>query len=258
MGRFHQRPFRLFSFTMALVFDPQTLAVLGVDGHLSPVPAEALLADALRRRFLTPPVWAPEAHPDVPSTDRQVVQASVLIALVPHFGKRDADRSGEVPNTVGEIGVLLTQRTEHLTAHAGQISFPGGRVEPEDADATATALRETFEEIGLTSAHIEVLGAMPTHATGTGFVVTPIVALVRPGFELRIEPDEVAEVFEAPLAFLMNPANHRRHAVDLPGGRREFLSIPWDGVDANGQPRRYFIWGATAAMLRDLYRFLVA
>lgn len=258
MGRFRQRPFRRISFTMAIAFDPQTLAVLGVDSHLPLVPAEALLANALRRRFLTPPVWAPETHPDVRLTDRQAVQASVLIALVPPFDRGRVNRSGAVPDNVGEIGVLLTQRTEHLTVHAGQISFPGGRAEPEDADATATALRETFEEIGLVSAQIEVLGAMPTLATGTGFIITPIVALVRPSFELRIEPNEVAEVFEAPLSFLMNPANHRRHAVDLANGRREFLSIPWDGVDANGQPRRYFIWGATAAMLRDLYRFLVA
>lgn len=243
---------------MALAFDPQTLAVLGIDDHLPAVPAEALIADALRRRFLTPPVWAPDTRSDGHSADRPIVQASVLVALVPHVGTDRSDRPGEAPNVLAELRVLLTQRTAHLTAHAGQISFPGGRAEPKDADAVATALRETFEEIGLTSAHIEVLGAMPTLETGTGFLITPIVGLVRSGFELRIEPNEVAEVFEVPLSFLMDPANHRRHAVDLPGGRREFLSIPWDGVDASGQPRHYFIWGATAAMLRDLYRFLAA
>ena len=158
-----------------------------------------------------------------------------------------------------EMTVLLTQRTDHLTDHPGQISFPGGRVEPTDADAAATALREAHEEIGLEAAFVEVLGAMPTYTTGTGFIVTPIVALVRPGFTVNVDPFEVAEVFEVPLAFLMNPANHRRHAIEVNGVRREFLSMPWDGVDEAGQPRRYcFIWGATAAMLRNLYRFLAA
>ena len=94
--------------------------------------------------------------------------------------------------------------------------------------------------------------------TGTGFIVTPVVALVRPGFELQADPFEVAEVFEVPLAFLMNPAHHRRHAVEIGGVRREFLSMPWQGFDSEGRPRRYFVWGATAGMLRNLYRFLAA
>ena len=174
--------------------------------------------------------------------ERAPAHASVLIALVPRR----------------ENTVLLTQRTEHLTDHPGQISFPGGRVEPTDADAAATALREAHEEIGLESSFVDVLGAMPTYTTGTGFIVTPVVAFVRPGFHLKADPFEVAEVFEAPLAFLMNPANHRRHAIEVAGVRREFLSIPWDGLDEQGRPRRYFIWGATASMLRNLYRFLVA
>jgi hypothetical protein len=99
---------------------------------------------------------------------------------------------------------------------------------------------------------------MPTYTTGTGFIVTPVVAFVRPGFAVKADPFEVAEVFEVPLAFLMNPANHRRHEFEFAGVRREFLSIPWDGQDEEGRPRRYFIWGATAGMLRNLYSFLVA
>jgi 8-oxo-dGTP pyrophosphatase MutT (NUDIX family) len=154
--------------------------------------------------------------------------------------------------------VLLTQRTDHLNDHPGQISFAGGRVEPTDADAAATALREAHEEIGLEAPFVDVLGAMPTYTTGTGFIVTPIAALISPGFTVTPDPFEVADVFEVPLAFLMNPANHRRHAVEVNGAKREFLSMPWDGHDAQGQPRRYFIWGATAAMLRNLYRFLAA
>ncbi|MDE2300135.1 MAG: CoA pyrophosphatase [Burkholderiales bacterium] len=227
---------------MALSFDPQKLPVVGVDDHLPEVAPGELQADALRRRFASPPLWTPEIKTEHRYTDRAPAHASVLIALVPH----------------AEITVLLTKRTEHLTDHPGQISFPGGRVEPEDVDAAATALREAHEEIGLASTYVDVLGAMPTYTTGTGFIVTPIVALVRPGFALQADPFEVAEVFEVPLSFLMNPAHHRRHSVAVAGVQREFLSIPWDGQDEWGRPRRYFIWGATAAMLRNLYRLLAA
>jgi 8-oxo-dGTP pyrophosphatase MutT (NUDIX family) len=227
---------------MALSFDPQKLPVVGVDDHLPALSLATLDARALRRRFLAPPIWSPEIKTEGRFTERPPAPASVLIALVQH----------------PEITVLLTQRTDHLTDHAGQISFPGGRAEPEDVDAAATALREANEEIGLQESFVDVLGAMPTYTTGTGFIVTPVVSLVRPGFVVLADPFEVAEVFEVPLAFLMNPANHRRHAVEVNGVHREFLSIPWDGVDAVGQPRRYFIWGATAAMLRNLYRFLAA
>jgi 8-oxo-dGTP pyrophosphatase MutT (NUDIX family) len=227
---------------MALSFDPQKLPVIGIDDHLPPLTPAVLQSDALRERFLAPPNWTPEIKAEHRFTERAPAHASVLIALVP----RD------------EITVLLTQRTDHLTDHPGQISFPGGRVEPDDADAAATALREAHEEIGLERAYVDVLGAMPTYTTGTGFIVTPVVALVRPGFAVLADPFEVAEVFEVPLSFVMNPANHRRHEVEFGGARREFLSIPWDGLDEAGQPRRYFIWGATAAMLRNLYRFLAA
>ena len=227
---------------MGLTFDPQKLPVIGVDDHLPAVAAGDLRAEALRRRFAAPPLWTPEIKTEHRYTERTPAHASVLIALVP----RD------------EITVLLTQRTDHLTDHPGQISFPGGRVEPVDADAAATALREAHEEIGLGPSFVDVLGAMPTYTTGTGFIVTPIVALVRPGFALQADPFEVAEVFEVPLSFLMNPAHHRRHSIAVAGVQREFLSIPWDGQDEQGRPRRYFIWGATAAMLRNLYRLLVA
>ena len=193
-------------------------------------------------RFAAPPPWQPEITVERRFVERTAAAASVLIAVV----LRDA------------LTVLLTQRTDHLTDHPSQISFPGGRVESYDADATATALREAQEEIGLEPARVEVLGSLPTYTTGTGFVVTPVVGLVRPGFDLKIDPHEVAEVFEVPLVWLMDPAHHHRHAVEIDGARREFLSIPWPGTDADGRPRRYCIWGATAAMLRNLYRFLSA
>jgi 8-oxo-dGTP pyrophosphatase MutT (NUDIX family) len=227
---------------MALSFDPQQLPVVGIDDHLPALTAEVLRSAAVRQRFLMPPVWTPEIKTEPRFIERGPTHASVLVALV----ERD------------ELTVLLTQRTDHLTDHPGQVSFAGGRVEPTDADAAATALREAQEEIGLEASFVDVLGAMPTYTTGTGFIVTPIVALVRPGFTVTADPFEVAEVFEVPLRFLMDPSNHQRHAIELNGAQREFLSMPYDGVDAHGQPRRYFIWGATAAMLRNLYRFLAA
>jgi 8-oxo-dGTP pyrophosphatase MutT (NUDIX family) len=156
------------------------------------------------------------------------------------------------------LHVLLTRRTDHLRDHAGQISFPGGRAEPDDFDAVATALRETEEEVGLDRIHIEVIGELPKYTTITSYVVTPVVALVQPDFMLTLDEFEVAEAFEVPLQFLMTPAHHRRHAMALAGESRQFLSMPWQGSNAHGQPQQYFIWGATAAMLRNLYRFLSA
>jgi len=141
------------------------------------------------------------------------------------------------------LTILLTQRTAHLTDHAGQISFPGGRVEAEDRDATATALRETAEEIGLPADRVEVLGRLDTYVTGTGYEVVPIVGLVRPPFPLVPDPFEVAEVFEVPLAFIVDPANHQRHSSNLKGRPRQFFVLPYED--------RY-IWGATAGMLVNL------
>lgn len=139
--------------------------------------------------------------------------------------------------------VLLTQRTAHLRDHAGQISFPGGRVEAEDISPSHTALRETEEEIGLPRERIEILGFLPEYRTGTGFRVTPVVALVRPPFELQADPFEVAEVFEVPLAFLLDPANHQRHSIHYRGALRSYFAMPYG---------EYFIWGATAGMIRSL------
>ena len=226
---------------MALSFDPAALPILGVDDHLPAIPATQLTANALRRRFKAPPDWSPEIITEHRFTDREPTNASVLVPLV----QRD-----------DETTLLLTQRTDHLHDHPGQISFPGGRAEPEDLDAIATAMREAEEEIGLHARHIEVLGSLPTYTTGTGFVVTPVVALIQPPFSIEPDPFEVAEVFEVPLSFLMSPANHRRHGIDVAGRRREFLSMPWTTNDETN--RQYFIWGATAAMLRNFYRFLAA
>ena len=141
------------------------------------------------------------------------------------------------------VTVLLTQRTAHLRDHGGQISFPGGRVEVEDLSPIHTALRETEEEIGLDRERIEIIGFLPEYRTGTGFRVTPVVALVRPPFDLTPDPFEVAEVFEVPLAFLLDPGNHQRHSLHYRGALRHFFAMPYGD---------YFIWGATAGMIRSL------
>lgn len=141
------------------------------------------------------------------------------------------------------LRVLLTRRTAHLQAHAGQISFPGGRLEEGDADAAACALREAHEEIGLGPERVEVIGRLDTYLIRTGFEVTPVVGLVASPGELRPDPFEVDEIFDVPLDFLIDPRNRERRARDVDGARREFWAIPYGS---------YFIWGATAGMLVNL------
>lgn len=222
---------------MALSFDPQLLP-LSPCAPEPALPLHELSGAAIRRRFVKPPVWEPEVRTDPRFIDKPLRDAAVLIALV---------------SRPEGLTVLLTQRTDHLHDHAGQISFAGGRRDEGDADATATALREAQEEIGLHVRHVEVIGTLPLYTTGTAYRITPVVALVTPTFTLTLDSFEVAEAFEVPLAFLMNPANHQKRYLEHDGVRREFFAMPYE---ANG--KRYFIWGATAAMLRNLYRFLAA
>lgn len=146
-----------------------------------------------------------------------------------------------------ELRVLFTRRTAHLRDHSGQISFPGGRAEPHDPSPEATALREAEEEIGLDPRRVEVLGLLSDYHTRTDFRVTPVVGLVTAPFELRLDAREVDEVFEVPLSFLLDPANHQRHSREFQGRDVHYFAIPW---------REYYIWGATAGMLVNLYRFL--
>ena len=145
------------------------------------------------------------------------------------------------------LTVLLTRRTDHLQHHPGQVSFPGGHIERHDPNAVAAALRETEEEIGLPATHIKVIGRLDTYVTRTGFEVTPVVAMIAPPFDLSPDPYEVAEVFEVPLAFLMDPNNHKRHERELEGIKRFFYAMPYGD---------HFIWGATAGMIVDLYQVL--
>lgn len=147
-----------------------------------------------------------------------------------------------------EPTVLFTQRTAHLKNHSGQISFPGGRAEQMDTSPEHTALRETWEEIGLAAERIELLGRLSDYHTRTGYRVTPVVGIVLPPFELRPDDNEVADVFEVPLAFLLDERNLQRHSREFEGQLRHFFAIPYED--------RY-IWGATAGMLVNLQRHLL-
>ena len=145
------------------------------------------------------------------------------------------------------LTVLLTKRTQHLANHAGQISFPGGHQEPGDETPEDAAMRETEEEIGLDRRHVEIIGRLDTYVTRTGFSVTPVVAVVTPPFDLEPDPYEVDEAFEVPLDFFLDPANHQRHSRYFKGRERPFYAMPYGD---------YYIWGATAAMLINLYESL--
>jgi 8-oxo-dGTP pyrophosphatase MutT (NUDIX family) len=145
------------------------------------------------------------------------------------------------------LTVLLTERTPHLTAHAGQIAFPGGRIDADDADAAAAALREAREEIGLDPSLVEPLGYLDPYRTSTGYLITPLVALIEPHFKLTVNPHEVASVFEVPLPFLMDQTNHRIDSRIWRGAERRFYAMPYE--------QRY-IWGATAGIIKTLYRRL--
>ena len=225
------------------LFDPKEIPVKEVLSHAPSVDASKLSIDALRQRFSQVQEWEAEITNEsrlaliesVNKDDEGNVRLTPASVLIPLVMKSDG------------LHVLLTQRTDHLNDHAGQISFPGGRAEDHDEDAIATAIREAQEEIGLEVHRVEHLGNLPDYLTITGYRVTPVVALIEPQESYAPDPFEVADIFEVPLTFLMNPANHQLREWIGPTGNRSFYAMPYENR---------FIWGATAGMLRNLYHFL--
>lgn len=169
--------------------------------------------------------------------------------LFKHARLRDAAVLIPVVDRGGEGSVILTKRTEKLRSHSGQVAFPGGRIDPGDPTPEAAALRETEEEIGLSPDFIEVVGRMPDYVSGSGFRIAPVLSVVRPGFLLTINEDEVDDAFEVPLSFLMDPANHNRESRIWQDRERFFYTMPFG--------ERY-IWGVTAGIIRTLYERLYA
>jgi 8-oxo-dGTP pyrophosphatase MutT (NUDIX family) len=204
-----------------------------------PVSNEILNPFGLRERFSKEKVWNPEV------TD----ESRKSLEYKPGMGKRIAAVLIPIVQHEDQLRVILTQRAAHLNDHGGQISFPGGRKEDTDPNIEHTALREAHEEIGLPHSRVETLGHLPDYFTITGYQVTPVVSLVTSSHDLVPDTNEVAEIFEVPLSFLMNPANHQIREWIGPEGRRRFYAMPYESK---------FIWGATAGMLRNLYHFLSA
>jgi 8-oxo-dGTP pyrophosphatase MutT (NUDIX family) len=186
----------------------------------------------LREAVLPNPGARVVSEPD-PGEGGHLVPAAVLVPVVTH----------PVPT------VLLTLRTAHLRDHAGQVSFPGGRVDADDGSAEHTALREAAEEIGLAPAAVEIIGYLPEYRTVTGFRITPVVGLVAPGQAFTCDPFEVSELFEVPLSFVLDPQNHRQHQIHYRGRLREYTAVTFGD---------YLIWGATAGMLCSLADLLNA
>jgi len=169
--------------------------------------------------------------------------------LVHEGGLRDAAVLIPVVDRTDGATVLLTKRAETLRSHTGQVAFPGGRIDAEDGSPEHAALREAAEEIGLDAAHIEIIGRMPDYVSGSGYRIAPVLSIIRPGFELSLNRDEVDAAFEVPLSFLMDPANHTRDSRFW--GEREwfYYDMPYDGQR---------IWGLTAGIIRTLYERLYA
>jgi len=226
-----------------LGFDAQAIPIHEIGGEQIKVPKEHLEPASLKARFQTPPDWQPE----ITDENRHVIAADIIT-------KRQA--AGKVtraavliPLLLKDDGlwVLLTQRTNHLHDHAGQISFPGGRMDPDDQSPNETALRESEEEIGLDRKRVEIIGHLPQYLTVSGYSVTPVVGLVQAQAEYVLDEFEVADIFEVPLSFLLDPANHQVRVWQSEQGGRRFYAMPYENR---------FIWGATAGMLRNLYHLL--
>ena len=226
-------------------FNPRSVPIAQRCDDQARVAEHLFDANVLRQHFASPPPWTPE----ITDENRYVLASNIIAQREAEGLITEAAILLPLVMQPNGLNVLLTQRTEHLHDHAGQISFPGGRKDHADESIITTALRESEEEIGLSSDHIDVIGTMPEYLTVSGYRVTPVVALVEPPRAYRPDPFEVADVFEVPLPFLMNPANHEIRVWHSDEGSRRFYAIPY--ADR-------FIWGATAGMLRNLYHLLKA
>ena len=226
-------------------FNPEEVPILGRDSHLPAVEQDLLTVDGLRTRFSQEKSW------NIELTDENRFAMSANNARRAGRGDEPTPAAVLIPLVVHEqeLKLLLTKRTSHLHDHPGQISFPGGRTDAQDLSPEHTALREAKEEIGLLESYIDILGRLPHYLTITGYQVTPVVSLVTPGCPYQADPFEVAEIFEVPLGYLMNPHHHEHRQWESPEGQRRFYAMPYENK---------FIWGATAGMLRNLYHFLRA
>ncbi len=192
--------------------------------------------DAATRPLLTPPFGsAHEKEQRAKASNEPPLEAAVLVPLV----TRDA----------GDHSILLTRRSAELTSHRGQIAFPGGKIDASDASPQAAAIRETQEEIGIPTSQIQILGKLPLYQTGTGFIISPIVGQLAPPYIFKADQAEVAEIFEVPLTHFLDKGAFERRAVKFEGQKREFWAVPY---------KDYFIWGATAAILKELAERLLA
>ena len=210
---------------------------MGVDHHLRALGSHETSVESIRARFQDPVALAltQTVNHERRHQEQPLKAAAVLFGLVQR----------------AKITVILTQRAKHLSTHSGQIAFPGGKVDPHDANPEATALREAHEEVGLSPNHVTVLGRLNPLVTGTAFRIIPVVAWVHPEHEILANAGEVDLVFEVPLSFLMNPAHHQRRRTEHEGQVREWYAMPYQQGD-----KEHFIWGATANIIRSFYAFL--
>ncbi len=220
-------------------FDPRIQPIVS-SRILQPLASTSLQLEFIQSAFSRPvswqvePLFADEFLADTTHYEN-VVRAAVFMPLV---------------QRASGLHLLFTRRASHLYDHAGQICFPGGRIEAMDADEIAAALRETHEEIGVSSDFIQLIGTQPGFLTSTGFTMKPVIGVMRSGFTLKPDLTEVAEVFEVPLSTLMDPRLHCLHEVEMPdGSSRQYFSMSWES---------HFIWGATAALIRNFYHYLAA
>ncbi len=221
-------------------FDPKKAPLLPPDERFQPLNASRVTVDFLTARLDGTLAQLPQTNAHVPQNPL-LKPSAVLIPIMQR-------ESG--------LTVLLTVRSTKLRKHSGQIALPGGKIDPEDTSAHITALREAEEEVGLPRQNCRVIGCLTQHETGTGYEITPIVALVDPRFTLRLSPDEVSDVFEIPLPHILHPQHHHHHELtwhDEQGSHtRDWYGIP--SVDTHGQERH--IWGVTARVLRHFYEYL--